>query len=167
MKIVSILILSLIFIFPIYSETSRIQLSIDILNEQGFLKELNIAGFYPFVSVFEIEYYITYSQGMRFESRHDYWWVEDNILYEVCFITNDNPNNVVRARILLNECEIDLWQESLGPIMRRIAFDNDFEHEEFRNKTYYLSVPFYRYNHNNEPPSIIIYIDGNERLMWF
>ena len=153
----------------IQADSGIVQTRIDRLLEQGFTYELNRAGFNPFVSAFELEYFITYSIGRRAEIVNDYYWIDGNILYEVCFLSKNFANNVVRSRIIIEVHEVDALQETLQQLLniRKVTFDCDSMYGQYSGKTIYLSRPFYKVNDSNEPGTILITIDGEERLMWF
>ena len=149
----------------IQADSIELEASVDKLLNQGFASKLNRAGFYPFVSPFELETWITYEKGKRYECNYEYSWIDGNILYRVVFLSRTNPNYCVFAYIL-EEGSFERWRESVGHASI-VTVEDDPRFGEYAGKTYAVTNAFYKVNENDEPATVLINLNGEERYMWF
>ncbi|MCL2801094.1 MAG: hypothetical protein FWD28_04985 [Treponema sp.] len=134
---------------------------------QGFENELDIEGFRPFVVPFALEVFVTYEKGRRLDYNFEYKWIDGNILYQVIFLTKDYPNTCVFAYILEDD-SYEIWLDSVERAQVRIVtVEDDSRFGEYAGRTFAVSKPFYKVNENDEPASMIVNINGEERYIWF
>lgn len=158
MKKLSLIIIFFILIIPslpAQSDYEMVQVNKNKLLEQGFSSEINREGFAPLVSSFAFEVFLMRSKGIDINFNYYFYdWIEDNILYEVSFLSKEYANNCVVAYIL-EEGSFERWKETPVPAAL-ITLDNDPRYGQHAGKTYAITEPLYKINENDEPPKIFI-----------